>query len=89
MNFIATSDVHGNLKNLEPFKQVLELALQKSMEKGCPLYIGGDLNDTKASLRSEFVAVIVKLFCQYSEIEKYILIGNHDLNNNHNHIDHS
>jgi len=89
MNFIATSDVHGNLKNLVPFRQVLELALQQAMDKGCPLYIGGDLNDTKASLRSEFVAIIVDLFTRYSSVNKYILIGNHDLNNHHNHLDHS
>ena len=87
--FVATSDIHGNLKNLVPFKQTLELAFAKCKELGCPLFIGGDLNDTKATLRSEFVGFICEIFYRYKDVEKYILIGNHDMENHHNHESHS
>lgn len=87
--FIATSDVHGNLKNLVPFSQTLRKALEESRNNGCPLYIGGDLNDTKASLRSEFVGIVCDLFYEFKEIKKYVLVGNHDMNNHHNHTEHS
>jgi DNA repair exonuclease SbcCD nuclease subunit len=87
--FIATSDVHGNQKNMEPFRQVIKASLEAAKTRDCPLVIAGDLNDTKAVLRSEFVETICSMFCEYSNVEKYVLVGNHDMNNHHNHLDHS
>jgi DNA repair exonuclease SbcCD nuclease subunit len=87
--FIATSDLHGNLKNIIPFTQVIDQCLKLAREYNCPFYIGGDVNDTKASVRSEFVGILCKLFYEYEDVKKIILVANHDMNNHHNHEEHS
>ena len=89
VKFIATSDLHGNLKNMEPFKIVIRRALAEARERQCPFYIGGDLNDTKAILRAEFVQFLMQSFIEYSDVEVIVLVGNHDACNHHNITDHS
>ena len=89
VKFIATSDVHGNLKNLEPFKVVIRRALSEARNRKCPLFIGGDLNDTKAVLRSEFVQFLIDSFLEYKDVQVIVLIGNHDLCNHFSNTDHS
>ena len=80
--FVAISDVHISLKNLTVATQVLKQALDKARELKIPLFIAGDLNDTKALMRSEWVEVLIQLFGQeFKDIPIYILVGNHDLNN--------
>ena len=89
IKFIATSDCHGNLKNLEPFKIVIRKALSEARDHDCPLYIGGDLNDTKAILRAEFVKFLIEAFLDYSDVRVIILVGNHDLMNHNDNTEHS
>jgi len=89
IKFIATSDLHGNLKNLEPFKIVVRRALTEARKHQCPFFIGGDLNDTKAILRAEFVQFLIESFLEYSDVQIIVLVGNHDLVNHHSNIEHS
>lgn len=79
--FIAISDVHISLKNLEVSLKVLRQALEKCKELDIPLVIAGDLNDTKAVMRSEWVEALIQLFSEYPFTKIYIIDGNHDLNN--------
>ncbi len=80
--FVAISDVHISLKNLSVAIQVLKQALDKARELKVPLFIAGDLNDTKALMRSEWVEALIQLFGkEYKDVLIYILVGNHDLNN--------
>jgi DNA repair exonuclease SbcCD nuclease subunit len=87
-SFVALSDIHFNLQNMEPASQVLRQALALAKTEGVPLFIGGDVNDTKAVLRAETVESILKLFREFNDVRVVILIGNHDLLN-HNGTRHS
>ena len=89
IHFIATSDLHGNLKNLDAFSIVIRKALQEARNRYCPLVIAGDLNDTKAILRAEFVNFLVKEFKAHEDVKIIIIIGNHDLLNHFNNLEHS
>ena len=78
--FVAISDVHVSLKTLDVSLKVLSKAIAKCEELNVPLVIGGDLNDTKAVLRAEYVKELINLFkCSKQKI--FVLIGNHDLIN--------
>ena len=79
--FVWISDVHLSLKNLDVAIQVLRQALIKARELNLPLFISGDLNDTKALMRSEWVSALIKLFSEFNDIKIYILTGNHDMDN--------
>lgn len=79
--FIVISDVHISLKNLEISLKVLRQALEKARELNVPLIIAGDLNDTKAVMRSEWVQALINLFQEFGSVEIHIIDGNHDLNN--------
>ena len=59
----------------------MKQSLDKARELGLPFFINGDLNDTKAILRSECVRAIIGLFKEYSDIPISINVGNHDLEN--------
>lgn len=87
--FVATSDVHFSTSTLDVAYKVLEQALQLSIINKLPLYIGGDLNDSKAIIRSETIKMISELFLKYDSVEKFVLIGNHDRNHEKNSHDHS
>lgn len=79
--FVATADVHICLKNLDVSTLVLRQGLDNARRLNVPFVIAGDLNDTKALLRSEYVKALIDLFREYSDVEIIVLIGNHDLNN--------
>jgi DNA repair exonuclease SbcCD ATPase subunit len=79
--FVAISDVHISLKNLDVSIATLTQALNKSRDLKVPLFIAGDLNDGKAIMRSEWVKALIDLFFEYSDVHVHILIGNHDLDN--------
>lgn len=80
-DFVAISDVHINLKNITVSLQVLRQALDLARKHGCALMIAGDLNDTKAVLRSEYVKDLMDLFDEFYDVTVYVMVGNHDLNN--------
>jgi hypothetical protein len=87
-DFIGLSDIHFSLQNLAPALEVLEQALMEAKVRDLPLYIGGDLNDTKAILRGEVVQALINLFNKYRDVRVIVLVGNHDLLN-HNGSRHS
>lgn len=75
------SDVHISIKNLDVSLQVLREALTLARNQKVPLLISGDLNDTKAVMRSEWVKELIDLFEEFSDVQIVILTGNHDLDN--------
>ena len=79
--FAWISDVHISIKNLDVSIQVLKEALELARSRKVPLLISGDLNDTKAVMRSEWVTALIDLFQEYSDVEVYALTGNHDMDN--------
>ncbi len=78
---VLLSDVHFSVKTLALASAALRAALQKALDLGVPLIICGDLNDTKAILRGEVVNAILDLLKEFSEVEVFILVGNHDMLN--------
>lgn len=79
--FVAISDVHVSIKNLDVSKATLIQALNKARELNVPLVVAGDLNDGKAIMRSEWVKMLIDLFTEYSDVVICVLVGNHDLDN--------
>ena len=82
--FVWISDIHFSLATLDVatacFKQALDLALVNN----CPVVVSGDVNDTKAVLRSEVVRAITSTLEKYAAVDVLFLIGNHDLDNERN-----
>lgn len=81
--FTVISDVHVSLKNLDVSINVLRQVLELSRQLKIPSFWAGDINDTKAILRSECVKSLLDLCLEFNDVQIYILIGNHDLNNKH------
>lgn len=86
--FISISDVHLNLKNLEVSMSVLNQAFIEARKVKVDLLICGDLNDSKALMRSEWVKALMQLIHEFLDVKVHVIIGNHDLNNK-NSKDHS
>lgn len=86
--FVAISDIHFNLQNQKPAAETLRQALVLAREKMCALFIGGDVNDTKAVIRSETIKSLLGLFNEFADVAVWIVVGNHDLEN-HNGESHS
>jgi DNA repair exonuclease SbcCD nuclease subunit len=78
--FVAISDIHFNLNNLQLCSQALSAALKTAEELQVALVIAGDLNDTKAIIRAEVANSIIEIL-QDAKVEVYILSGNHDMVN--------
>ena len=78
---ILCTDLHYNKSNYLEVTKVLRQCLELCVEKTSNLYILGDLNDTKAIVRAEFINEISNLFEEYPDVTKHILVGNHDLIN--------
>lgn len=75
--FVAISDIHFSVPNLELASKSLRAALNKAEELNIPLVIAGDLNDTKAIIRAEVANAIISIL-RPSKVTVYILEGNHD-----------
>lgn len=80
---VLISDIHFNINNLELAEKSLLSAIEKAYEIEVPLYICGDLHDTKANLRGECVNSLIKLFREafYLGVYTTTIVGNHDLIN--------
>lgn len=78
--FVAISDIHFNLNNLELCSQALLSALVQAEELNIPLVIAGDLHDTKAIIRAE-VANAIQEILRPSSVQVIVIVGNHDLVN--------
>jgi len=79
--FVAISDIHFNVNNLELASTALQAALDKSEELDIPLVIAGDLHDTKAIIRAEVANRLLNILNKAKMEKVYILVGNHDLIN--------
>ncbi len=75
--FIAISDIHFSVPNLELASKSLQAALSKAEELNIPLIIAGDLNDTKAIIRAEVANALIRIL-KPAKVRVYILEGNHD-----------
>ena len=78
--FVAISDIHFNLANLELSSIALKAALAKAEQLNVELVIAGDLNDTKAIIRAEVANAIIKIL-KWAQVPVHIIAGNHDLIN--------
>lgn len=78
--FVAISDIHFNIQNLELSSAALEAALAKAASLEIPLIIAGDLNDTKAIIRAEVANRLLQIL-ENTNVDVSILVGNHDLVN--------
>jgi DNA repair exonuclease SbcCD nuclease subunit len=85
---VLISDIHYSLSTLELADRSLRSSIYKANELRCPLIIAGDLHDTKANLRAECVSALINTFKQ-AEVTIYLLIGNHDLQNERTNLRHS
>ncbi len=80
---VCISDIHYNLSNLPLADAALRQAIVRAGELRVPLFILGDLHDSKALLRAECVNTLITTFtgARRAGVEIYLLIGNHDLIN--------
>lgn len=80
--FVAISDLHFSVPNLDLASLSLGAALSCADEMQIPLVIAGDLNDSKAIIRAEVANRLIDLFkYKVPGLKVYILVGNHDLCN--------
>jgi DNA repair exonuclease SbcCD nuclease subunit len=75
---VLISDIHYNLNTLELADAALRQAFDKANQLKVKLIIAGDLHDSKANLRAECMNAMLRTFKDYSEVEVWILRGNHD-----------
>lgn len=78
--FVAISDIHFSLNNLQLSSQALSASLTAAEKLKVPLVVAGDLNDTKAIIRAEVANAIIEIL-QTAKVDVYILSGNHDMVN--------
>ena len=79
--FVAISDIHFNVNNLELATYALNAAINKAEYLKVTLVIAGDLLDTKAIIRGEVANRLIKILEYHSLLPIFILPGNHDLIN--------
>lgn len=77
---VLISDIHFTLYTLELATAALVQAIKKAKDLGVPLFIAGDLIDSKAIIRGEVANRLIEIFT--SEDSKgvmiIVLVGNHD-----------
>ncbi len=78
---VFITDLQLNLNTLEIGRVALVKSLIRADKLKVPLFIGGDLNDTKAIIRAEVANMLLFTFAEYANVQVYILVGNHDLIN--------
>jgi DNA repair exonuclease SbcCD nuclease subunit len=74
---VITSDVHYSVQTLDKADYAMRTAITKANSLQVPLIVAGDLHDSKAHLRGEYVNAIIETFKQ-CEVPPIVLIGNHD-----------
>jgi hypothetical protein len=80
---VLISDIHYRVDTLKLADAALRQAIGHAKELGVPLYICGDLNDTKAIIRGEVANALIRTLDQAGRdgVWARILVGNHDLLN--------
>lgn len=79
--FVAISDLHFNINNLDLASQALEAAINKAKELNVSLVIAGDLHDTKDIIRGKVANKLLEILGNHWLKSVIILAGNHDLIN--------
>lgn len=87
MKVLCIGDLHGKKSNIEKVEKVLKQALKLEKEADLVVFLG-DLNDTKAIIRSEVQNLYLKYIKKFTNTI-YILVGNHDFENSIECGDHS
>jgi DNA repair exonuclease SbcCD nuclease subunit len=80
---VLISDVHFSLSTLQLAVQAFMRAIKTARELNVPLYVTGDLHDSKALIRGECANALLECMRQAKNwgVEVVILIGNHDMIN--------
>lgn len=73
---VLISDVHVSMPTLGISIAALEQAITKANELEIPLVVAGDLHDTKALMRGECIAEMLKIFSE-AVIRPIVIPGNH------------
>jgi DNA repair exonuclease SbcCD nuclease subunit len=79
-SFVLLSDPHAALSTVELVRAAMKQGIDEAKRRGVPLFIPGDLNDTKAIIRGEVAIMLIEMmkYAREQEVAVYILIGNHD-----------
>ncbi len=78
---VLIADQHFTPASLELASTALRAARDRAIELKTPLVLAGDTLDTKALLRAECVNRLIEIFTEGPQPETYVLVGNHDLQN--------
>lgn len=80
---VLISDIHFNINTMGLADRAFTMAVTAAMEMNVPLYVTGDLNDTKAIIRGEVANCLISLFKEAKSlnVQTHVLVGNHDLLN--------
>lgn len=78
---VLISDIHFTPNTLELASAALRGARDKATALKIPLVLTGDTLDTKSLLRAECVNRLIEIFTEVPQPETYVLVGNHDLQN--------
>jgi hypothetical protein len=73
---VISGDIHYSLANLKLADVSTRMAIAKSNELKVPFIANGDVNDSKANLRAEYVNAMIETF-KTADIKPYVNIGNH------------
>lgn len=81
--FVAISDVHYTVSNLELCDKAFRLAIDKAAELNVPLIDCGDITNDKAVLRGEVANRLIKTmnYATRKNVFVILLVGNHSLIN--------
>lgn len=77
---VLLSDPHAALSSVELVRSSMKQAIDEAHRRLVPLFISGDLNDTKALIRGEVANMLIEMLKYAKErcVSVFILIGNHD-----------
>jgi DNA repair exonuclease SbcCD nuclease subunit len=80
---VLISDIHYRVETLHLADAALRQAIDKAADISCPVYILGDLNDTKAIIRGEVANALIETakYANEKYVDLLILSGNHDMLN--------
>lgn len=73
---VISGDIHYNLNTMLVADGGVRMAIAKANELGVPFISNGDMLDTKANMRAEYVNAIIETF-KIAKIKPYINVGNH------------
>ena len=74
---VLISDVHFSIATLSRAKAALQMAIDKANELTVPVFVLGDLHDTKANMRAECVKAMLDV-ANTCATHLSIIVGNHD-----------